>query len=682
MARRAFLPSLPPPGALPSLAPKSVPPPAPSKSVPPPPLSEGRISFANGSDGVSIPLALQLVDRLSTADDLTFLVSWIESALAARPRMDAGLSTRLLRAYRELGRFDRARELAATLPQSPSSWSPLDGARLALERAYLAIGSDMLEHAQAELRAASRALSSAQRGSGLREQFDLHVATSQLELRLERTAQALAELRLAEHVAERLDAGAFRVGLSMTLGHLSMRLFEPKQSVKHYDAALDRSPTHSHAALRAHGNLAIALAATGKTDDARTHGTAACELARELAPGWRQADACDVLAVVELAADRPTIALQTLDEAVTALGEIEQVSVRYELALRRTQALAMLGRGQAAKQWLAKAEQFKADLRDSDPLDALELLAISGRTMEASGDPRDAMVLLLPHVERYPESYVSGMVNLVVGRAAFATGDEDTARRAVERVALAGDRRGWVFPDRAASSGLWELGLKSGDSRIVRYAERMMTYVSTGFAPPSMPAPSMVPAGSSSSAPPAASGSITPASVSSIPPPPSVPAGLASSPIDLDPAAESFGGGETLIYVTTPMGVSRVRLRDIDRATEGAALVVNTIAHALRVNAREISLERRRALEPLVVQLLRRAKEGLSAEEILRAAGGPGPESADAEHRVRVLISRVRDLLGDPTTIERVRDAGEHGRTRYRLAQSIRFALVEPLTTD
>ena len=46
---------------------------------------------------------------------------------------------------------------------------------------------------------------------------------------------------------------------------------------------------------------------------------------------------------------------------------------------------------------------------------------------------------------------------------------------------------------------------------------------------------------------------------------------------------------------------------------------------------------------------------------------------------MRVLISRVRDLLGDPAAIERVRDAGEYGRTRYRLAPNVRFALVEPL---
>jgi hypothetical protein len=46
-----------------------------------------------------------------------------------------------------------------------------------------------------------------------------------------------------------------------------------------------------------------------------------------------------------------------------------------------------------------------------------------------------------------------------------------------------------------------------------------------------------------------------------------------------------------------------------------------------------------------------------------------------------VLISRVRDLLGEAASIERIRDAGEYGRTRYRLAGSVRFALIEPLFT-
>jgi hypothetical protein len=159
-------------------------------------------------------------------------------------------------------------------------------------------------------------------------------------------------------------------------------------------------------------------------------------------------------------------------------------------------------------------------------------------------------------------------------------------------------------------------------------------------------------------------------------------ASAASLPPEDSSEYDMLPEGETLIYVTTPSGVQRVRSSELTTATVGATLIVDTITHQLRIEGREVSLERRRALEPLVVQLLRRAREGLSAEEILRAAGGPGPESADAEHRVRVLISRVRDLLGDPAAIERVRDAGEHGKTRYRLSPGVHFALIEPLYTS
>jgi hypothetical protein len=207
---------------------------------------------------------------------------------------------------------------------------------------------------------------------------------------------------------------------------------------------------------------------------------------------------------------------------------------------------------------------------------------------------------------------------------------------------------------------------------VVRYAEKVHAVMTNGVAPQSI-------------APPARPTSIPPPSRASFPsiPPPS----RASFPTLMSSADDSsevapLPEGEALIYVTTPNGVTRVRASEVSTATDGSDLIVDTIAHALRVEGREVSLERRRALEPLVVQLLRRAREGLSAEEILRAAGGPGPESADAEHRVRVLISRVRDLLGDAAAIERVRDAGEHGRTRYRLSANVRFALIEPLYTS
>jgi len=633
-------------------------PPAPPSGTLPDSRRSGPPSAIPGSDGISLAACSQLLDRLAAADEGPFIATWIEGVLAGRTRTDPTLAVRLLRAYRETGRIDRARELATSLPSAPGSWNPLDAARLAIERAVLATIDGRGDHAEAELRLASRALSAAPKGLGLREQLDMHLTQAQLDLKLNRVANAANALRLAEHVAERLEDGAWRAPVAMTLGHLSMRLADPRTAAKHYASSLARSPARGTAAMSAHGNLAIALGSIGRVDEGRHHATQAIGIARELAAGWRHADAHDVLAIVEIAADRPLAALHAIDEAFVVLGEIDHPMLRYQLTEHRTWALAMLGRAQAARQWLTKAENLRADLAVVDAIDEQDLVATRARTLEACGQLREALDDASVHCERLQEAFVTGSLNLVVGRCALAVGDEATARMAVERTALSGERHGWVFPDRQSSLTLWQLALKSGDSRVVRYAERMIALVNAAAG-----------AGPNSIAP--APPSVRPTGRITIPP----------SSDDLDAIAEP-PEGETLIYVTTPQGVTRVPLGDVARATQGATLVVDTLAHHLRVHDREISLERRRALEPLVVQLLRRAKEGLSADEILRAAGGPGPESADAEHRVRVLISRVRDLLGDPSAIERVRDAGEYGRTRYRLAASMRFALIEPLFTS
>jgi tetratricopeptide (TPR) repeat protein len=641
-----------------SVPPPSVVPP-PRASAPPPPVSgtlpDARRSVPppshSGAEGVSIAACAQLLDRLAAADEGPFIAGWIESVLSARTRTDPTLAVRLLRAYRETGRIDRARDLAASLPSAPSSWNALDAARLAVERAILATLDGRSDHAEAELRNASRALTAAPRGTGLREQLDVHLTQAQLELKLARLPNAAQALRLAEHVAERLEDGAWHAPAAMTLGHLSMRLSDPRTAAKHYAAALARAPARSGAAMGAHGNLAIALSSIGRFDEGRQHGVQAIAVGRDLAAGWRHADAHDVLAIVEIAADRPFEALHSIDEALVVLGETDHPMLRYQLAAHRAWALAMLGRGPSAKQWLAKAEKARADLT-LDSADEQDLESTRARTLEACGLFRDALEHSLGHSEVLPDAFVTGSLNLVLGRCALALGDEAAARMAVERAALSGEKHGWVFPDRQSSLELWQLALKSGDSRVVRYAERTIDLVNTPGPGDGLAPLSVRPSVTSMSTPPSSQ--------------------------DLDTVTEPMEG-ETLIYVTTPQGVTRVPLADVAKATEGATLVVDTLAHALRVHDREVSLERRRALEPLVVQLLRRAREGLSADEILRAAGGPGPESADAEHRVRVLISRVRDLLGDPSAIERVRDAGEYGRTRYRLAPNVRFALVEPL---
>jgi tetratricopeptide (TPR) repeat protein len=622
------------------------------------PAAPGNLGLAYG-DAVSMAAAAQLLDRLAAAaDDPSFLVGWLESQTLGRARIDPPLGVRLLRAYRETGRIDRARDLAASLPPTPSAWNPLDVARLAIERAIVASIDGRSDHAEAELRQASRALGLAPRGTGLREQLDLHLTTAQLELEVNHVPQAVAALRLAEHIAERLEDGAWRIPVAMMLGHLAMRLADPRTAAKHYATALARAPTHGIASMTAQGNMAIALGSIGRFDEARGHAYQATAIAQDIGAGWRHADGFDVLAMVEIASDRPLAALHAVDDALGALGALEQPTLRYQLAEHRTWALAMLGRVQGAKQWLAKADKLRGELAAVDVIDEQDLVATRARTLEACGQMREAIDAAAPYLERLPEAFVTGSLNLVVGRAALALGDDEMARTAVERAALSGDLHGWVFPDRAASARLWALALRSGDSRVVRFAEKMTALangVAASIPPPSTRAPQSV------------------RSPSIPPPPPSMRGEYFESGSDDPIAFEDF------LYVTTPDGVSRVPRAELARATEGARVVVDTLTHALKVDDREVSLERRRALEPLVVQLLRRAREGLSADEVLRAAGGPGPESADAEHRVRVLISRVRDLLGDAASIERVRDAGEYGKTRYRLSAGVRFALVEPL---
>ena len=94
---------------------------------------------------------------------------------------------------------------------------------------------------------------------------------------------------------------------------------------------------------------AIALGSIGRFDEGRHHALQALAIASEVAAGWRHADAHDVLAIVEIAADRPLAALNAIDEALIVLGDIDHPMLRYQLAEHRTWALAMLGRAQAAR---------------------------------------------------------------------------------------------------------------------------------------------------------------------------------------------------------------------------------------------------------------------------------------------------------------------------------------------
>lgn len=597
----------------------------PKGALPTPPPPSAVEAREQAGSPLSAAKVAELVDRLAGADEGPFVLSWLESLAldgGARPPrpLPPPIAVRLILASREAGRLDRARALAEGLPALPRGWDPLDRARLGLERAILANLDGRSADAERERVLASRELAYVPADAGLRERLDLHLLGTELQLRASALTFAAHSLRLAEQVAAQLDDGGFRVAISMSLGHLAMRLADPRAAAAHYLAALARAPSRGSAAMRAHSNVALAQSAVGAIDEARAHARTACAQGRELAAGWRHADAYDVLALVEIAADRPKQALAALDTALELLAGDDQPTLRYQLASHRTFALAAAGRAARARASLLVAERLRAGLKQVDAIDAQDLIATRARTLESALAHQEALDEGLPHVAVLPEAFVTGTLNLVLGRCALAVNQPAVALACVERAALSGELHGWAFPERGASRELFTLALRSGDSRVVRFAGRMLHRT--------MPA-----------------------------------LGAAS---------------DRRFFVTTRDGVVQATADELPPPGGGERLYVDTISHTLHAGGVARSLERRRALEPLVVELLRRAKDGLSAEDVLRAAGGPGPDSADAEHRVRVLISRVRELMGDASLVSRLREAGEHGRTRYRLAADVAFVLVEP----
>ncbi len=597
------------------------------------------------------PAVLALVDRLVALGDTPFVASWMDANFGGRARYELPLAVRMMRVWREAGRIDRTRALLGAL--APTSNNPtLDSARLSIEKAALFLLEQRLEHVEAELRAAGRILNDVARGGATREQVEHHILSAELECAQGRRSQASATAKLAEHLAERLEDASSRASLGTSLGRLCLRLRDPKSATIHLRAALERLPPRSPVALTSEANMSFATAITGSHLEAREHAHAAIAIATELRSPGLQADAYDILALAELLADRPMVAIDAIDEGLLLASDQER-NLRRTLTLHRTLALAILGRAENAREWYGRLEHMGATREDSALEHEIAMASLRARIEEADRRYGDVIDLVRPFANSSADSYLSGMMWLTAARAAEQVGDAQAALEWVESASLLGHKHGWVYPERERSANLWSMALRSGDSRVVRYAEHLLTVPEA-------------------------------ASMTSLPPPSSRLSLLSMAPStrSLEPPGSSIElnqSGETLVYVTTPGGVSRVALSDLKQNTESANLVVDTLHHMLRIGDREISLERRRALEPLVVALLRRAREGLSGDDILRAAGGPGPESADAEHRVRVLISRVRELFGDPGAIERVRDAGEHGKTRYRVAGNLQFALVEPL---
>lgn len=592
---------------------------------------------------VSVPMErlIDAADRLAASEENDFLEHWLP-ALGSSP-LPAPLAVRLALALRATGSLDAARTLLGSLPRVPSGWSTRDVARLEHERAWFALVDGRPEIAREHASRGLRAIVGDAEAGASPELVDLYLLEARLESAANAWEAAQRALDHAAHVAERLPKGPWRVQLEVNIGYLRLRLGRPGEAHEAFIRAQEIAPPFSRSALSAHSGDAVALCIKGRFDEARATALEGIELAGRIGVRWRLADMWDTLGLVEFVADRPHAALRAVDEALAILGAETQDTLRFAILMHRATVLAVLGRARAAEQALGLAENVRRRMGALDGTYEIAWAVAQARLAEARSDFAEVERLLEPVLDG-SRHYGAVDARMALARAWLAEGQVEKARSYVEEGCLLGAEAGIVLAERKHNLGVWALALTSRDSRVVRFADTMLKRLLSERALPS----------------------------------------IADLPASFQEALRQWqaASGAQPIWLSTRFGVARVPMDEAEAEAERAILAVNLISHEVRVGKKTVTLTRHRALEPLLVQLLRRAESGLSADDILTAAGGPGPGSADADHRVRVLISRLRALLGPDAPIVTARAAGENARAHYRLSPQVQFALIEPAENE
>lgn len=584
---------------------------------------------------VSIDRLIEAADRLAASEENAFLQGWLPSLISPKP---PPLAIRLALASRMTGALDEARTLLAAL-QPTEAWSARDLARLEHERAWFALVDGKPDLAREHLSQGLRAKVSDPEAGPSPELVDLYLLEARLESSENAWELAKRALDHAAHVAERLPPGPWRVQLEVNMGYLLLRLGKLREAHEAFTRAHEIAPPSSRAALSAHSGNAVALCIIGSFDEARAAALEGIELAGRIGVRWRLADMWDTLGLVEFVADRPHAALRAVDEGFAILGAEKQDTLRFALLMHRATVLSVLGRGRASEQALSLAETVRQRMGALDRTYELAWAVARARFAESRGEHEEVERLILPVLDG-SRHYGAVDARFTLARALLAQDKVDEAYQHVEEGSLLAAEASIVIAERKQNLGVFALGLSSHDSRVVRYADSMLKRL---------------------------------VSERALPPFDDLPERSRKALVDWQNAA-----GAQPIWLTTRFGVARVPMDEAEAEAERVILSVNSISHELRIGKKKMTLTRHRALEPLLVQMLRRADSGLSRDEILTAAGGPGPGSADADHRVRVLISRLRALLGPEAPIVTARAAGEGARAHYRLSPQVEFALIEP----
>jgi tetratricopeptide (TPR) repeat protein len=589
---------------------------------------------------LNLELLTKAVDRLAACEESGFLCKWLSSLEGVSP----ALAVRRAFSLRSAGRLDEARSLLAQLSDVPADWAPRDFARLSHERAWFAFANGDFNDARTMLGRGVAALVHNGRPGATSELIDLFLGEARLELAIGNWRAAQRALSHASQTVGQLPAGPWGVQLEITTGFSQLQLARPQAAYEAFERARSGARPGSVSYISAVAWSAIALAAMGRFDEARQCVGVALAAVETGSARWYAAQVYHALALVERIADRAYAALRAIERAEEHVEDSTPAMLRFAISAQRALALARVSRTRAADDALQVAENVRGRMGQVERVLEHSCLLAQARIAESRNSPAQVIRLLTPILgnSRY---YHLGDALLACARASLELGRESDARGYAEEACVFGLETGFVFAERRLNANVWKLALSCSDSRAVRFADAMLRSLAVETTPESVPPPTGT-----------------------------------EETLDLAPSSPSATGTKT-VWLTTRAGVRELPLEDALSDAARYPLAVDLLTHRVRIGTRLVSLSRHRALEPLLVQMLRRADSGLTGEQVLAAAGGPGPESADSEHRIRVLISRLRALLGRSVLILTERAEGERAGTLYRLAPELQIALIEPTET-
>lgn len=584
---------------------------------------------------LELELVTKAVDRLAACEESAFLCKWLTALGSVSPP----LLIRQAYSLRAAGRLEDARALLTQLSDGPADWTPRDFARLQHERAWFAFADGQFNEARALLGRGVSGLVHNGRAGATPELIDLFLSEARLELGIGNWRAAQRALSHASQTANQLAPGPWTVQLEITGGCAQLQLARPQAAYEAFERARAAARPGSVSYIASVTWSAIALSTMGRFDDARQSIGVALTAVESRGTRWYAAQVYHALALIERIADRAYAALRAIERADEHVEGSTPATLRFAISTQRALALARVNRTRAADDALEAAERTREQMTQVERVFEHAWLLARARIAESRNAPAQVLRLLTPILgnSRY---YHLGDALLACSRAALELGRESDARSYAEEACVFGLETGFVFAERRLNANIWKLALGCADSRAVRFADAMLRSLAVE-APPE-----------------------------SIPPAP----GKDSE----DTAELPSSTGIRTVWLTTRGGVREMPLEEALSAASRYPLAVDLLTHRVRIGSRLVSLSRHRALEPLLVQMLRRADSGLTGEQVLAAAGGPGPDSADSEHRIRVLISRLRALLGRSVLILTERAEGERAGTLYRLAPELQIALIEP----